>query len=80
MHDHFVHIHSIRSGPGEEILVARVVAGGKVGYGFSLQLDATAARHMAEWNAGVRTDIPESLKIGLPPEIQAVIASVRWLP
>lgn len=44
---------------GEEVLVARVVApGGRVGFGFSLRQDATEARHMAEWAAGVRTERP----------------------
>ena len=44
---------------GEEVLVARVVApDGRVGFGFSFRADATAARHMAEWNAGVRAERP----------------------
>ena len=44
---------------GEEVLVARVVAqGGRVGFGFSLRQDATEARHMAEWAAGVRAERP----------------------
>lgn len=80
MHEHFVHIHSVRVGTGDEILVARAIAGDNIGYGFSLNLDATAARHMAEWNAGVRPDVPESLKVPLPPEIQAAIPTLRWLP
>jgi hypothetical protein len=59
MHAHFVHVHSMRLASGEEVLVARVVApDGRVGYGFSLRLDATEARHMAEWAAGVRTERP----------------------
>jgi len=49
----------MRIATGEEALVARVVAdGGKVGYGFSFRLDATEARHMAEWAAGVRAERP----------------------
>jgi len=56
---HHVHVHSLRLATGEEALVARVVAGdGRVGYGFSLRLDATEARHMAEWAAGVRAERP----------------------
>ena len=49
----------MRLATGEEALVARVVApGGRIGYGFSLRLDATEARHMAEWAAGVRAERP----------------------
>jgi hypothetical protein len=41
------------------VLVARVLtAGGKAGFGFSLRLDATEARHMAEWAAGARAQKP----------------------
>jgi hypothetical protein len=69
-----IHTHSIRLGSGEEVLVTRVAAQGKVGYGFSLALDATAARHMAERNAGMR----EGAAAEMPPEIQAAIGSIRW--
>src|SRR5438477_11955405 len=56
---HFVHVHSMRLATGEEALIARVVApDGRVGYGFSFRLDATEARHMAEWSAGVRAERP----------------------
>ena len=56
---HHVHVHSLRLATGEEALVARVIApGGRIGYGFSLRLDATEARHMAEWAAGVRAERP----------------------
>ena len=49
----------MRIATGEEALVARVVAGnGKLGYGFSFRLDATEARHRAEWAAGVRAERP----------------------
>ena len=52
-------MHSLRLATGEEALVARVIApGGRIGYGFSLRLDATEARHMAEWAAGVRAERP----------------------
>src|SRR6266850_818554 len=55
----YIHVHSIRIATGEEVLVARVLAeDGRVGYGFSFRLDATAARHMAEWHAGVRAERP----------------------
>ena len=56
---HSVHIHSIRVATGEEVLVARVVApDGRIGFGFSFGQDATQARHMAEWAAGVRAERP----------------------
>jgi len=49
----------MRLATGEEVLVARVVAAdGQVGYGFSFGLDATQARHMAEWATGVRSERP----------------------
>jgi hypothetical protein len=67
----FVHTHSVRLASGEEILVTRAVAeDGKVGFGYSLTLDATASRHMAERFSGEP----------LPENIRAAIASVRWLP
>jgi hypothetical protein len=59
MKAHFVHVQSMRLATGEEALVARVVApDGRVGYGFSLRLDAAEARHMAEWSAGLRKERP----------------------
>ena len=67
----FVHVQSLRLASGEEALVARVLAkDGRAGYGFSFRLDAAEARHMAEWNAGVR------------PEWQSepAFAMIRWLP
>jgi len=49
----------MRLATGEEVLVARALAlDGRVGFGFSFRLDATAARHMAEWAAGVRAERP----------------------
>ena len=56
---HSVHVHSLRLATGEEALIARVLApDGRTGYGFSFRLDATEARHMAEWAAGVRAERP----------------------
>lgn len=76
MLEHSIHTHSARLASGEEILVARVVTkDGKVGFGYSLSLDATAARHMAERNAGVRPGETTAL----PSEIERLIASLRWL-
>jgi hypothetical protein len=44
---------------GQEALVARVLTlEGKAGFGFSFHLDAAEARHMAEWDAGVRSERP----------------------
>jgi len=52
-------VQSLRLATGEEALVARVLTTeGKVGHGFSFRLDATEARHMAEWTAGARTERP----------------------
>ena len=49
----------MRIATGEEVLVARVVApDGRIGFGFSFRQDATQARHMAEWAAGVRAERP----------------------
>jgi hypothetical protein len=49
----------MRIATGEEVLVARVIApGGRIGYGFSFRVDATEARHMAEWAAGLRAERP----------------------
>lgn len=59
MEPSYIHVHAIRGASGAEILVARVVAsGGRIGLGFSFRLDATEARHMAEWAAGVREARP----------------------
>jgi hypothetical protein len=44
---------------GHEALVARALTDdGKTGFGFSFRLDAEEARHMAEWDAGVRPEKP----------------------
>jgi hypothetical protein len=56
----FVHVHSMRLQSGHEALVARVLTQeGKTGFGFSFRLDAGEARHMAEWQAGVRAEKPK---------------------
>jgi hypothetical protein len=50
----------MRLASGHEALVARVLTKeGKAGLGFSLRLNATDARHMAEWAAGARADKPK---------------------
>ena len=79
MRVYHVHVHSLRLASGEEALVARVVTlQGRVGYGFSLRLEATEARHMAERDAGVRNDVAPSVPV--PPEIGDAFRSIPWLP
>ncbi len=47
----------MRLASGQEVLVARVLTtDDKAGFGVSLQLVATVARHMAEWAAGARAE------------------------
>ena len=84
----------MRLASGEEALVARVVApDGRVGLGFSLRLEATEARHMAEWAAGLRKERPayqpvlnhpwESAWLSqkeIPWEAEPAFATIRWLP
>ena len=49
------HVHSLRIASGAEALVARVLtAYGTTGFGFTLNLDAGAARDMAAWDALAR--------------------------
>ena len=49
------HVHSLRILCGAEALVARVLTSeGVAGYGFTLNLDAAAARGMAAWDALAR--------------------------
>ena len=67
----YVHTHSVRLASGEEALVTRAVAqDGRIGWGYSLALDATASRHMAERFSGEP----------LPEEIRTLVSSLRWLP
>ncbi len=66
-----IHTVSIRLASGEEALVTRVVGtDGQIGYGYSLTMDPTASRHMAQRFSGDP----------LPEEIRAAIDSIRWLP
>ena len=83
----------MRVASGEEVLVARVLAeGGAVGYGFSFRLEATEARHMAEWHAGVRTERPGYEQVlghpwekaflerkEIPWTNEPAFAAIRWL-
>ncbi|HWA37008.1 MAG TPA: hypothetical protein VG873_04025 [Burkholderiales bacterium] len=66
----FVHTQSVRLASGEEALVTRAVAeDGRVGFGYSRTLDATAARHMAE----------QFSREPLPEDIRAAAAGLAWL-
>jgi hypothetical protein len=90
----FIHVHAFRLASGKEALVARVVApDGKVGFGFSLSLDATEARHMAEWSAGLRKEIPELKQTAghpwekawragkpVPWDCEEGFSRLKWLP
>ncbi len=63
-----IHTHSVRRANGDEVLVTRAVAeDGMIGYGYSLKMDATESRHMAEANASP-----------IPAEIQALIDAIDW--
>jgi len=89
----FVHVQSMRLGSGREALVARVLmTDGKAGYGFSLRLDATEARHMAEWHAGARGERPkiepalghpwEAAYVAgetIPWDVEPAFAGLQWL-
>jgi hypothetical protein len=81
MESSYIHVHAIRGAAGHEILVARVLApDGKVGLGFSFRLDATEARHMAEWAAGVRPERPRYQPATDHPWEKAWISgsSIEW--
>jgi hypothetical protein len=54
----FIHTQSMRLASGHEALVTRVVAEGRTGFGFSLRLDATEARHMALYEVGLWPERP----------------------
>jgi len=84
----------MRLASGEEALVARVLLkDGKAGFGFSLRLDATEARRMAEWHAGLGTEKPrpepaldhpweKALLAGepIPWDLEPGFAKLTWLP
>lgn len=60
------HVHSLRTASGSEALAARVLTpGGTEGFGFTLSLDATAARDMAAWDAfGREKGVPLHVLLG----------------
>lgn len=84
----------MRLASGQEALVTRVLTQeGKAYFGFSLQLDATEARHMALFHAGLRSERPRVTPVlGHPWESAFVSKSeipwgceenfsrLQWLP
>lgn len=61
--------------------MARVLTkDGKAGFGFSMRLDATEARHMAEWHAGVRAERPRIEPVLAHPWETAYVAreTIPW--
>jgi hypothetical protein len=90
----FVHTHAMRLASGQEALVTRVLTSrGEPHFGFSLQLDATEARHMALYHAGVRGERPRLTPVlghpwetawisnsSIPWEFEAGFSRLRWLP
>ncbi len=89
----FVHVHSMRLRSGHEALIARVLTkDGRSGFGFSMRLDATEARHMAEWHAGVRAERPKIEPVlghpwetaymrgeAIPWEAEPAFMALKWL-
>jgi hypothetical protein len=90
----FIHTQSMRLVSGQEALVTRVTGDdGRVGFGFSLQLDATASRHMAMYQAGLWPERPHiSPVLGhpwetawvanrpVPWESEPGFSGLEWLP
>ena len=84
----------MRLASGQEALVTRVLTReGEVFFGFSLQLDATEARHMAMFNAGLRKERPRIAPVlghpwetawlagaAIPWECEPGFAELQWLP
>ncbi len=90
----FIHTNSLRLGSGHEALVTRVLReDGGTGLGFSLQLDATEARHMALFHAGLRAERPRITPVmghpwetaylsraAVPWESEQGFTRLEWLP
>ena len=84
----------MRLASGQEALVTRVLTeDGKAFFGFSLQLDAAEARHMAEWAAGARQNRPEYRPVldhpwekaflsgkSIPWHCEPGFGQIHWLP
>ena len=90
----FIHTQSMRLASGHEALVTRLLTGeGRAGFGFTFQLDATEARHMAMCDAGLRAGRPHITPVSghpweaawvagepVPWEIEPAFSRLRWLP
>jgi hypothetical protein len=90
----FIHTNSLRLADGREALVTRVLReDGGTGFGFSLQLDATEARHMALFHAGLRAERPRITPVighpwetaflsnaSVPWECEPGFSRLKWLP
>jgi hypothetical protein len=90
----FVHTQSMRLASGQEALVARALADdGRTAFGFSLELDATQARHMALYELGLWPERPrittgtahpwESAWAAgerVPWELEPAFSRLEWLP
>ena len=77
----FIHTQSLRLASGHEALVTRVITDdGRTGFGFSLRLDATEARHMAMYEVGLWPERPRITPVmGHPWEIAWVAhEAVPW--
>ena len=84
----------MRLASGQEALVTRVLAeGGGTGFGFSFRLDATQARHMAMYHAGLRGERPRIAPVmghpwetayaageKIPWDCEPGFSRLQWLP
>jgi hypothetical protein len=90
----FIHTQSMRLASGHEALVTRVLKDdGSAAFGFSLQLDATQARHMALYEAGRWPERPRITPViahpwetawearePVPWQIEPAFSRLEWLP
>ncbi len=90
----FIHTHSLRLASGHEALVTRLLTDeGKTGFGFTFQLDATEARHMALYDVGLRAERPRITPVmahpwetawvanePVPWEVEPAFSRLEWLP
>jgi hypothetical protein len=84
----------MRLASGHEALVTRVLGNnGSSGFGFSMQLDATEARHIALYNAGLSTERPRITPVmahpwelawvagePIPWDAEPAFSRLEWLP
>jgi len=84
----------MRLASGQEALVTRVLKDdGSTAFGFSLQLDATQARHMALYEAGLWPERPQITPAiahpwetaweacePVPWQIEPAFSRLEWLP